>query len=134
MGPIVLDSSVMIAWLNPGDPHHQQVTARLLELESEGNRFAVSAVGYAELMSNRSKRWRDSMREVVSALGPDGVIAVDREIAEQAGALRARRPSLRTPDALIAATAAVKGSGALLTADRAMARVDGAELVGVAPR
>lgn len=130
MGPVVLDSSVIIAWLNPDDAHHERVTRRLQELAASGGRFAVSAVGYCELMSNKSRARRDAIRKAVEALGAESVIAVDREIAEHAGALRARRPSLRTPDALIAATAAIRGSGTLLTADRAMARLDGAEYLG----
>lgn len=130
MGPVILDSSVMIAWLNPDDAHHARATQRLTELSAAGHRFAVSAVGYSELMSNKRADRRAAIREVVDALGADAVIPVDREIAERAGELRARRPSLRTPDALIAATAAVRGSGDLLTADRAMSRLEGAEYLG----
>lgn len=50
-----------------------------------------------------------SLRDVATFLSGFGVDEVDEEIAERAAALRRERPRLKSPDAIILATAQVRG-------------------------
>lgn len=134
MGPVVLDTSVVVAWFNADDAHHVSARSRLEAIVAGGRSFAISTVTYAELLTSPLKAERKRARELVRELGEGGLIPVDRDVAERAAELRLARKSLRTPDALIAATSDVRGSGALLTADRSLARLEGAEYVGASRR
>jgi predicted nucleic acid-binding protein len=124
----------VIALFSEGDTHHWNVRTRLDALERDNQRFAMSAVSIAELRSDRDLTRRERTAEFADRLGDGGVIPVDRTVAEHAGELRRARRTLRTPDALIAATAAVVGAETLLTTDRAMARLPGAEYIGTRRR
>ncbi|MBJ7459502.1 MAG: PIN domain-containing protein [Thermoleophilaceae bacterium] len=134
MGPVVLDTGVIVAWFNTEDAHHGPTVERLGAITAAGQDFAISIVSYAELLTSRLKLERERSRELADALGARGLIPVDREIAERAAELRLARKSLRTPDALIAATSDLHGAGPLLTTDRSLARLDGAEYIGIARR
>lgn len=69
-------------------------------LEPSGDRVAYSVVTRCELFAGR-----DADEEVIGLLlAPFSEIPVDRQIAELAGRLR-RQTGVRTPDALIGATA-----------------------------
>jgi toxin FitB len=57
-------------------------------------------------------------------------LKVDRRVADRAGVLRRELPSLRTPDALIAATALVHGLTLRTKNDRDFRRVPGLRLRG----
>ena len=74
--------------------------------------IAYSVITRCELFAGRSA---DEDR-IGLLLGPFQELAIDREVAEAAGRLR-RSGGIRTPDALIAATALVHGL-ALLTRNR----------------
>lgn len=131
MGPVVLDTSVVIAAMDPADKHHSAAVAEVTLRREVRQEMKLSAVSVAELHSlkgpGRKQRlvWIDRF---VGSLGADAVISIDRHTAELAGAARADRPSLRLADALINATALQIG-GELITADRKLARLEGVTLL-----
>lgn len=131
MGPVVLDTSVVVAAIDPADAHHRDAAAEITALR--GNReLRISTISIAELNSIKGPNRRARLERIarfVDALGADSVVGIDRQTAELAGGARAQRPSLRLPDALIKATADRIG-GELLTADRRLAKLDGVSLLG----
>ncbi len=73
-------------------------------LPARSGRLAYSVVTRCELLAGAG----DDDRAVRQLLGPLREHVVDRRVADEAGRLRARL-RIRTPDALIAATALVHG-------------------------
>lgn len=117
MGPVVLDSSVVIGFLDSDDPHHDIVVPELSRLREAS--LIVSVITYAEVMvgavrAGPSARHRAEgfWRDVPEAIEPVG-----RQIGLFAAELRARHRSLTLPDALIIGTGEVLEAAAILTAD-----------------
>lgn len=131
MGPVVLDTSVLSAAFDPSDAHHSGAVAAITERRLARQPIRISAVSVAEFHSVRGSG-RDAriawLERFVESLGATAIAAVDRRTAEIAGELRARRPSVKLPDALIKATADLLG-GELLTADRKLSKLDGVILL-----
>jgi hypothetical protein len=102
---ILLDSNVIVGFLDADDALHQAAVAKLKEVVS-AHRLVASVVSYAEVMTGVSlghhpeKPVERFFETLVGELLP-----VDRSVAARAAALRGRRGSLRMPDALILATA-----------------------------
>lgn len=118
MGLTVLDAGVVIAVLDANDPHHGAARDALRVALDRGDRLALPASAYAETMVGPSRRGREEAATAdafVDAL-PAVVEPAARDIARYAAVLRARHGrSLRLPDALVLATAAVIGADAVLT-------------------
>jgi predicted nucleic acid-binding protein len=102
---ILLDSTVIVGFLDADDALHAASVARLRELAA-AHTFAASIIGYAEVMTGArlGHHPQDRVAGFFDALIRE-LVPVDRAIADRAAALRARRRSLRMPDALILATA-----------------------------
>jgi predicted nucleic acid-binding protein len=119
---VVLDASVVIAFLDRADTHHGAAVealgrARLDEL-------ALPSSAYAEILVDPWRRGPDAVTLVKRFL-MDLSIRIEpltAAIAERAAELRARHRSLRLPDALVLATADVLAATAL-TCDRSRPRV-----------
>jgi predicted nucleic acid-binding protein len=127
VGAIVLDASVLIGYLDPGDAHHR--AARTALVEREGTALVLPASAYAEVLVYPLRRGEHSIVRSIDrfiAAVPVRVEPIGREIAREAARLRAGRRSLRLPDALVVATGEVIVADEILTADRA--------LRGVSPR
>ena len=120
MGLTVLDAGIVIAVLDGDDAHHDAARAALTALLERGDRLALPASAYAEVMVGPSRKGGDASATVdafVDAL-PAHVEPATREIARSASALRARHGrSLRLPDALVIATAHALGADVVLTTD-----------------
>jgi len=132
VGPVVLDTSVVIAALEVTDAHHRDAVAEITARRLARQPIKISTVTIAELHSvNRPGRaaWLSFVSRFVDSLGLDAVVDVDRPNAEVAGAARAKKPSLKLPDALIKGTADHIG-GELLTTDRRLAKLEGVTLIG----
>lgn len=125
MGSVVVDTSVVIALLDPSDGHHTTATAAYLSRRWR-SQFILSAVVLSECLVAISRYGSDQVdlrrRAIRSGFGP--VRAVDEPVAVAAAALRATHPSLRAPDAFILATAMVDEADEVLTCDRRWAEVD----------
>jgi hypothetical protein len=123
---VVLDSDAVVAFLDRTDGLHDAADEAIRDLLGK-DRLLASAVTYAEVLTGArlgrhdEKQVRGFFADLISSILP-----VDAEVADQAANLRARRKSLRMPDALILATAEVQPEVDLvLTGDREASRVRG---------
>lgn len=102
MGLVLLDSSFLIALVNPKDAHHRQA----IDSFDPHSILIASALSIAEVLpraisdGKEEAFWRN--------LGPymQKIVDVDIEIASLAAKIRAQLP-LKTPDAIISATASI---------------------------
>ncbi len=125
-----MDTGVVVALLDGDDAHHVAVRRELDRLQGDDRRFAVSAVTLAELLSGPSPLQRQRAAELVAGLGDRNLIVVDGDVATRAGALRVKKKSLATPDALVAASAEAIDAEVILTTDRKLAKLDRARYIG----
>lgn len=134
MGSFVLDTGVVIALLDSTDAHHSQSVGAVQKLWATRSELKISVVTLAELRSGVRGARATRLAEIdsfVTALGEDSVVPVDVDIAARAGDLRSSRRSLGLADAIVASTATAIKSAGLLTTDKALARLGGAQYVGV---
>ncbi len=120
MAVALLDSSASIAYLDADDALHLDAVDAVEGAIRSGSPLAISAVSWAEILNGAYQGHHDvgTVRGFVADLGV-AILAVDVDVAERAAWLQAeyagtRRggteiPKLRTPDALILATAALYG-------------------------
>ena len=119
MGRVTLDSSALLAILNTGDIHHEAVVKHLA---GRTEQFSISTITLVETLMYAYKespgagaRYKRAIDVAVREIFP-----VDQEVALAASKLRART-NLRTPDAIISATATLTGAE-LWTLDRKLAK------------
>jgi predicted nucleic acid-binding protein len=116
MALIALDTSVLIALLDPGDAHHQAARAALDAHAEDDLRIPAHTLAEALVYPIRAGKDREA-RRLIAAL-EIAVDPVDESIAVAAAKLRARHGrALRMPDALVIAYADVRKATRLLTAD-----------------
>lgn len=128
MALIVLDAGVVIAALETADANHAAAVAALRQHAHDDVRVPASAL--AEALVSPSRRGVVSeVRETIESLGL-GVVPLDEDIAVLAAAVRARRRTVRLPDALVAATGDALDADVVLTTDRRLARLPRFRLVG----
>lgn len=97
-----LDANILIDALLDHIPAQRE----LIRIANRGARMWVSRMAWIEVLSKGSD---EVVREAQQFLGRFGLDEVDDEIALRAAALRRERPRLRTPDAIILATAQIRG-------------------------
>ncbi len=116
MALIALDASVLIALLDPNDPHHQQARACLDAHADDDLRIPAHTLAEALVHPARAGKER-AARRLIAGL-EIAVDPIDEEVAVAAARLRARHgPALRLPDALVIAYADVSKAKSVLTAD-----------------
>lgn len=133
MGALVLDASVILAFVNPTDALAVPVRDALGQARTRDQVFVMPASVLAESLvwtaRDRPDRLEDLVARLVGLFGDERV--VDREVAVAAARLRTRHRSLRLPDALVIATGVVE-SAAVLTCDKRLATVDDrVQVIGV---
>ena len=126
MALVVLDA-VVIAALDTADANHVAAVAALRQHANDDLRLPASALAEA-LVSPCRRGVENEVRETIRSLGL-AVVPLDQDIAVLAAALRARRRTVRLPDALIAATGAALEADVILTTDRRLARLPRFRLV-----
>jgi predicted nucleic acid-binding protein len=120
VGAVALDASVAIGFLEPADAHHDRAVAWLGDCRGESLIMAASA--YSEtLVRPLARGLGDRVEAFVDGLEVE-IVAADREIARRAAELRAAIEALRLPDALVLATARLRGAR-LLTFDERLAQL-----------
>jgi predicted nucleic acid-binding protein len=125
---VVLDSSVVIAFLNPEDRHHKSARREIARAQAH---FKISTITVTESMVAAAAQSDAVSKEFLADLdnhfGP--FIVLDGEIAMAAAKLRAKT-GLAVPDAIISASA--RATGAILwTFDKALAKAhSGSRLIG----
>lgn len=116
MALTALDASVLIAVLDPDDPHHQAARAALDAHADDDLRIPAHTLAEALVHPVRAGRGREARRLIAGleiAIDP-----VDEAVAVAAARLRARHGSaLRMPDALVLAYVDVRKARRVLTAD-----------------
>ena len=127
MALVVLDAGVVIAALDASDANHEAAIEALRRHSNDDVRIPASALAEA-LVSPSRRGIVDEVREVIASLG-FSVVPLDEDIAVLAAALRARRRTVRLPDALVAATGAALEADAILTTDRRLTRLPRFRLV-----
>ncbi|MBK6858212.1 MAG: PIN domain-containing protein [Microthrixaceae bacterium] len=120
MGLTVLDSGVLIGFLDSNDAHHPASLEVFTDAHAGNDRLVLPASALAEILVGPSRRGTaavGAVRELLDRL-PIEVEPVGSEIAIAAAALRARHRSVKLPDALVIATAAHLDADLLVTTDR----------------
>jgi predicted nucleic acid-binding protein len=126
VGTVVLDTSALLALLDPGDALHDVAARAVRQHRTNGNRFAIPASVLAELLVGAARAGEDELELrrhlVTAAFGPP--VPLDESIAVNAARIRAAHRSLRLPDALVLATVDAIGADVVLTADKQWKRID----------
>jgi predicted nucleic acid-binding protein len=126
MGPVVLDTSVLLALLDSEDALHEAAARVVRQHHRARARFVLPASVLAELLVGAARQGGDQLHErrrrVTAAFGPP--VPLDEAVAVVAARLRARHRSLRLPDALVLATAEVVQAETVLAGDRKWPRLD----------
>ncbi|TSB01255.1 PIN domain-containing protein [Sphingorhabdus contaminans] len=97
-----LDANILIDALLEHDPAHREMT----RIAASGSRMWVSRVAWIEVLSKGNDT---IVRDALQFLGRFGLDEIDDEISHRAAALRRERPRLKSPDAIILATAQIRG-------------------------
>jgi predicted nucleic acid-binding protein len=120
MGLTVLDAGVLIGYLDPNDRHHPKAHGALGDALSRNDQVVMPASAFAEALVGPSRSGADAVATVrrLAARLPIVIAPLDEEVAVAAADLRAHHRSLKLPDALVIATAAVLDAGLLVTTDR----------------
>lgn len=123
---VVLDSGVVVGFLDREDAFHQAADAAVRELV-RGNRLLASVVTYAEVLTGARLGYHDEEDVAGFFAGLlSGVLSVDVAVADRAADLRSHFKSLRMPDALILATAEMDPDVELIvTGDQQLTKVSG---------
>ena len=117
MAVTVLDSSVLIAFLDADDPHHEKAvltlaTNRQLELTTPASAYSEVLVYPYRTSAAEGARIERFFEEVPIRVEPVGV-----ELGRRAARLRARHRRLRLPDALVIAAGDLLEARDVLTFD-----------------
>ncbi|GAA4716073.1 PIN domain-containing protein [Sphingomonas lutea] len=96
------DANILIDALMDHRPAHTEIR----RATESGAQVWLSRMAWIEVMS---KGTDDMLREALRFLGRFGIDEIDEETSQRAAALRRERPRLKAPDALILASAQVRG-------------------------
>jgi predicted nucleic acid-binding protein len=97
-----LDANILIDALLDHSPAHVEMS----RIVQAGARMWISRIAWIEVLSKGNDA---TVREAVQFLDRFGLDEIDDEIALRAAALRRERPRLKSPDAIILATAQSRG-------------------------
>ena len=116
MALTALDTSVLIALLDPADAYHQAARVSLETHADDDLRIPAHTLAEALVHPARAGKEREARRLIASL--EIAVDPIDEAVAIAAARLRARHGSaLRMPDALVLAYADVRKAKSVLTAD-----------------
>ena len=125
MALVVLDASVVIAFLDPDDALHNEAVVALTEHQHDELIVPVSV--YAGILVAPYRRGAEAVAEVEAFLSDFAVRieAMTPAIARAAAKLRGKFRRLRLPDALVLATAAELEADRLLSGDESWLPISG---------
>ena len=123
MALVVLDASVVIAFLDPDDALHGAAVVALTEHQHD--ELVIPASVYAEILVAPYRSGVDAVAEVEAFLSDFAVRTegITAEVARGAARLRSGSRSLRLPDALVLATADEMEAESVLTGDESWAAI-----------
>ena len=122
MALVVLDASVVIGFLDPGDALHRGSVAAVTRHQRDD--LVIPASVYAEILVAPYRAGAKAVAEVDAFLGDLGVKVepITAAVARGAALLRSKRTALRLPDALVIAFADEVGADVLLSGDESWAK------------
>jgi predicted nucleic acid-binding protein len=97
-----LDANILIDSLLEHDPAQREI----MRIAASGARMWISRMAWIEVLSKGNDT---VVREAINFLSRFGLDEIDDEISLRAAALRRERPRLKSPDAIILATAQIHG-------------------------
>ena len=97
-----LDANIVIDALLNHEPAHRELS----RIADSGARMWLSRMAWIEILSKGNET---AVREVLMFLTQFGLDEIDDEISHRATALRRERARLKSPDAIILATAQLRG-------------------------
>jgi predicted nucleic acid-binding protein len=97
-----LDANILIDSLLEHDPAQREI----MRIAASGARMWISRMAWIEVLSKGDEAL---VREAIMFLSRFGLDEIDDEISHRAAALRRERPRLQSPDAIILATAQIRG-------------------------
>jgi predicted nucleic acid-binding protein len=120
---VVVDASVVIAFLDSDDALHEAAVGALTEHQHD--ELVVPASVYAEILVGPYRKGAQAVAEVEAFLEDFAakVEAITPAIARAAARLRGGEKSVRLPDALVLATADEVGADRVLTGNDSWARI-----------
>lgn len=123
MALVLLDSSAVIAFLDPDDALHDAAVEALTKHQHDELVLPTSA--YAEILVAPHRRGAEAVAEVETFLADFSIRleVLTPAIARAAAKLRSESRSLRLPDALVLATAAEVDANTVLTGDESWGRI-----------
>ena len=102
MSGFTFDANIVIDALAGFEPARREIR----RAASTGSRAWISRMVWIEVLSKGSDA---SLRDAIAFLSGFSLDEVDAEVAERAASLRRERSRLKSPDAIILATAIVRG-------------------------
>jgi predicted nucleic acid-binding protein len=121
VGTIILDASVLIAFLQAADAQHERAVGLLTPHLSAGNRLLMPASVYTEILVGPIRSGLDRLVDGFIEDSRVEIVEIDRVLGRRAAQIRAKNSALRLPDALVLATAD-EYEGTLLTLDLRLRR------------
>jgi predicted nucleic acid-binding protein len=119
----VVDTSVLLAWLEPAEPHHKVAVEELTDARASGD-LAIPVTAFAEALVRPYRQSPQAGRRVERKLMEIGrIVPTSIEVGRRAAQLRSRS-QVKLPDALIVATGLEMRATAILTLDERLSRVD----------
>jgi predicted nucleic acid-binding protein len=97
-----LDANILIDTLLEHEPAREE----LMRIAARGARMWISRMAWIEVLSKGDDA---VVRDVLAFLSRFGLDEIDDEISLRAASLRRERPRLKSPDAIILATAQIRG-------------------------
>jgi predicted nucleic acid-binding protein len=97
-----LDANILIDALLDHRPAYREMT----RIAESGARMWISRMAWIEALSKGNDA---AARDILLFLSRFGLDEIDDEISHRAAALRRERPRLKSPDAIILATAQIRG-------------------------
>lgn len=85
---------------------HRPALGEMTRIAQSGARMWISRMVWIEALSKGNEA---AVRDTLLFLGRFGLDEIDDEISQRAAALRRERPRLKMPDAIILATAQIRG-------------------------
>ena len=113
---IVLDASVLIAFLNPDDVHHHDADEFILRAIGDSQDLAINPVTLAEVLVSPTREGR--VNDVVAELGNLGVLDVPFPPDAARALARLRVTGLKMPDCCVLLTAIDRGAALVSFDDR----------------
>jgi len=102
MSGFSLDANILIDTLLD----HQPARREIVRIAESGARMWISRMAWIEVLSKGNDA---VVQDALQFLDRFGLDEIDDEIAHRAAALRRERPRLKAPDAIILATAQIRG-------------------------